>query len=138
MDRQELRLVFERGDLTLFDWVPTRARVHAVVDERQTRALCDLFPGAQLDVAACYAGPDRDCRGRGKAIDAYQVIDLSWGDGQAKSPLYGRLLRSMMADQVAWIWDRNQQRVVTEANGRDSLAMACAADGLAHAGGVGQ
>ena len=35
MDRQELRLVFERGDLTLFDWVPTRARVHAVVDERQ-------------------------------------------------------------------------------------------------------
>ena len=25
MDRQELRLVFERGDVTLFDWVPTRA-----------------------------------------------------------------------------------------------------------------
>ena len=29
MDRQELRLVFERGDVTLFDWVPTRARIHA-------------------------------------------------------------------------------------------------------------
>ena len=24
MDRQELRLVFERGDVTLYDWVPTR------------------------------------------------------------------------------------------------------------------
>jgi predicted dehydrogenase len=36
MDRQELRIVFERGDVTLFDWVPTRAHVHAVVDERQT------------------------------------------------------------------------------------------------------
>src|SRR5688500_20271866 len=56
MDRQELRLVFERGDVTLHDWVPTRVRIHALADERQTRALCDLFPGARLDVAASYGG----------------------------------------------------------------------------------
>jgi predicted dehydrogenase len=136
MDRQELRLVFERGDVTLFDWVPTRARVHALVDERQTRALCDLFPGARLDVAASYGGNDRACRGRGKAIDGYQIIDLSLGDGQAKSPLYGRLLRSVMADQVAWIRDRTHTRVVTEANGRDSLATACEADALARRTGA--
>jgi len=61
MDRQELRLVFERGDVTLSDWVPTRARIHAVADERQTRDLCDLFPGARLDVAVSYAGKDRAC-----------------------------------------------------------------------------
>ena len=73
MDRQELRLVFERGDVTLYDWVPTRARIHALVDERQTRDLCDLFPGARLDVAASYGGKDRACRGRGKEIDAYQI-----------------------------------------------------------------
>ncbi len=132
MDRQELRLVFERGDLTLYDWVPTRARIHAIVDERQTRELCDLFPGARLDVIASYGGKDRACRGRGKAIDAYQIIDLSFGDGRDKSPLYGQLLRSMMEDQAAWIRDRNHQRVVTEANGRDSLAVACEADALAH------
>jgi predicted dehydrogenase len=132
MDRQELRLVFERGDVTLFDWVPTRARIHALVDERQTRALCDLFPGARLDVAASYGGTDRACRGRGAQIDAYQLIDLSFGDGQAKSPLYGRLLRSMMEDQLAWFRDRSHRRVVTEVNGRDSLALACAADALAH------
>src|SRR4030095_10149055 len=101
----------------------TRVRVHALVDERQTRELCDLFPGARLDVVTSYGGPDRACRGRGKAIDAYQVIDLSFGDGQAKSPLYSRLLRAMMADQVAWVRDRGHARVVTEANGRDSLAM---------------
>ena len=79
MDRQEIRLVFERGDVTLFDWVPTRARVHALVDERQTRELCDLFPGARLDVAASYGGPDRVCRGRGRGIDAYQVIEVRPG-----------------------------------------------------------
>src|SRR5438552_6678734 len=127
MDRQELRLVFERGDAILSDWVPIRVRIHALVDERQTRELCDLFPGARLDVAASYGGTHRACRGRGAAIDAYQLIDLSFGDGQAKSPLYGRLLRAMMADQVAWIRDRTHRRVVTEANGRDSPATACAA-----------
>jgi predicted dehydrogenase len=132
MDRQELRLVFERGDATLHDWVPTRVRIHAMLDERQTRDLGDLFPGARLDVIASYGGKDRACRGRGKDIDAYQTIELSCGDGQEKSRLYSRLLRSMMEDQVAWIRDRNHRRVVTEANGRDSLATACEADALAH------
>jgi predicted dehydrogenase len=135
MDRQELRLVFERGELTLFDWVPTRVRIHAVVDEKQTRELVDLFPGAGIDVDASYGGKDRACRGRGKAIDAYQVIDLTAGGGQAKSPLYSRLLRSMMQDQVAWIRDRTHKRIVTETNGRDSLALACEADALAHRAG---
>src|SRR5947208_10316178 len=132
MDRQELRLVFERGDVTLHDWVPTRARIHALLDERQTRDLCDLFPGARLDVAASYGGNDRACRGRGKEIDAWQIIDLSWGDGQAKSPLYGQLLRAMMEDQATWIRNRNHQRDVTDANGRDSLALACDAAAPAH------
>jgi predicted dehydrogenase len=138
MDRQELRLVFERGDVTLYDWVPTRARIHAVVDEGQTRDLYDLFPGARLDVLASYGGKDRACRGRDKLIDAYQAIELAYGDGQAKSPLYSQLLRSLMADQAAWIRDRSHRRVVTEANGRDSLAMACQADALAHQAGADQ
>ena len=138
MDRQELRLVFERGEVTLYDWVPTRARIYAVADERQTRDLCDLFPGARLDVVASYGGGDRSCRGRGKEIDAYQVIDLTYGEGRAKSPLYGQLLRSMMEDQVAWIRDRSHRRIITEDNGRDSLAMACDADALAHRRGAGR
>lgn len=138
MDRQELRLVFERGDLTLHDWVPTRARIFAVVDERQTRDLCDLFPGARLDVTTTYSPKDRACRGRGKEVDVFQMVDLSFGDGQEKLRIYCRLLRSLMEDQAAWIRDRAHKRVVTEANGRDSLATACEADALAHREGTQQ
>src|SRR5262245_42188346 len=36
MDRQELRLVFERGDVTLAEWIPVRVNIHALVDEAQT------------------------------------------------------------------------------------------------------
>ena len=130
MDRQELRLVFERGDVTLFDWVPTRVRIHAIVDEAQTRALCDLFPGARLDVAASYSPKDRACQARDKHLDIYQMIELSWGDGTNKSHRYGELLRAFMTDQIAWIRDHSHARKITEDNGRDSLAVACArADG---------
>ncbi len=82
MDRQELRLVFERGDVTLYDWVPTRVRIHAIADEAQTRTLCDFFPGARLDVSASYAPKDRACQGRHKTLDVYQMIELSWGMGR--------------------------------------------------------
>ena len=130
--------MFERGDVTLHDWVPTRVGINAMVDERQTRELCELFPGARLDVVASYSGKDRVCPGRGKTFDAAQTVSITAGDGQAKSPLYCRLLRAMMADQAAWVRDRGHSRVVTEANGRDSLAVACEADALAHPAGVGR
>ncbi len=113
MDRQELRLVFERGDVTLFEWVPTRARIRGLLDERRTRELCDLFPGGRLDVTVTYTGKDRAARGRGKDIDAYQLAELSWGDGRVKGHVYGDLLRALMADQVAWLRDRSHRRTVT-------------------------
>jgi predicted dehydrogenase len=132
MDRQALRLVFERGDVTLHEWIPTRVRLHAVVDEKQTRDLSELFPGARLDVTASYAAKDRACRGRGKELDAYQMIELASGDSTHKDHLYGELLRAMLTDQLAWIRDHSHQRRITEDNGRDALALACAADLLAH------
>ena len=81
MDRQELRLVFERGDVTLYDWVPTRVRVHAIADEAAHPRLCDLFPGARLTSRSAMPPKDRACHGRHKPIDVYQMIELSWGDG---------------------------------------------------------
>jgi predicted dehydrogenase len=131
MDRQEFRIAFELGDVTLYDWTPTRARVRALVDERRTRELCAAFPGARLDVAASYGGQERRCRGRGKAIDAAQLVEVEYGLGLNKSQVYCRLLRDFMRDQCAWIREPGRPRKVTEANGRDSLAAACEADALA-------
>ena len=68
-----------------------------------------------------------------ETYDASQIIDVSYEAAGGKSALYCGLLRAMMADQVAWIRDRGHQRVVTEANGLESLRMASAADSLAHA-----
>lgn len=133
LDRQEMRLVFERGDVTLYEWIPSRVRIHAIADEADTRTLCELFPGARLDVTAVYAGKERACMGRHKPLDVYQMIELHWGEGQQKMHRYGELLRAFLADQLAWIRDRTHQRRITEQNGRQSLRMAIQADRMARA-----
>jgi predicted dehydrogenase len=132
MDRQEMRLVFERGDVRLEEWVPTRATIHAVLDEANTRVLCELFPGAQLDVVASYGRKDRACIGRHKPLDIYQTAVLRYGQGQPKMPQYGELVRALFIDQLAWIEDRRHVRRLTEQNARDALAAAIEADELAH------
>ena len=132
LDRQELRLVFERGEVTMFDWVPSKLRIHAAVNEAQAEALCDLFPGARLDVTAEYVGGDRSCRGRHKSLDVCQLIEMSYGEGRVKMDAYCESLRALLADQLAWIRDRSHRRRLTEDNGRDSLVMAVEATRLAH------
>jgi predicted dehydrogenase len=131
MDRQEFRLLFERGDLTLEEWVPIRARIRAVADEHGTRRLMELFPGARLDVGAVYGGRDREASGRHKPLDLYQKINLTYDPGVEKLHSYGVLLREMLRDQIDWISDYNHTRKVTEKNGRDSLALAVQATCLA-------
>jgi hypothetical protein len=132
MDRQELRLIFERGDVLLSGWVPTHARVHAIADEADTRQVVDLFPGGRVDALMAYSPKDRICAGHGKTYDVYQEFELHWGDWRQKSQTYCELLRGLMTDQVAWIRDRGHVRKTTETNGRDSVAVAVAADHLAH------
>lgn len=134
LDRQEFRLVFERGDVSLYEWVPCRVRIHAVADEKNTRELCELFPGARLDVSAVYSPKDRVCSGRHKTLDVYQSLEMAYGEGESKMHRYGQLLRALLADQVAWIRDHSHQRRITEENGRASLALAIEATRMASAG----
>lgn len=131
LDRQEFRLLFEHGDLTLEEWVPTRVRIRAAVNEAQTCTLMQLFPGARLDVLKTYGGRDRLARGRHKDLDISQQIDLHHAAGDDKMRLYCELLRALFTDQLAWLRDRSHKRKVTGQNGRDSLAMAEVARGFA-------
>src|SRR5205085_754799 len=75
MDRQELRLFFERGDVTLEEWVPVRLRIRAIADEKQTRELMELVPTPRLEVTSWYRGKERGARGRGQTLDVYQKVE---------------------------------------------------------------
>lgn len=127
LDRQHFRLLFERGEIDLFEWIPVRAVVRGIVNEAETRELMEILPGSRLDALATYGGDARHAVGRHKQIDVYQSIELRNGSDADKMKRYCELLRAMFRDQLAWVFDRTHQRVITERNGRDSLAMASTA-----------
>jgi predicted dehydrogenase len=132
MDRQELRLLFERGDVTLQEWIPTQAVIRTALDEASTRTLASIFPRARIDVESLYPPSERALSARHKSYEAYQRITLTSAPA-TKMTVYGDLLRAMLVDQLAFLADPAHTRVITEDNGRESLRMSVQATQLAAA-----
>jgi len=127
-DRQELRLLFERGDVTLYEWVPVRAEINALVNEEQQEQLVNLFPGAEMTVIEKYHGADRSCRGNFKEYEVDARIKLEYGKNARKENIYRQILRDMLNDQLKWINDPGHKRIITGKNGVNSLKMAWEAE----------
>lgn len=133
LDRQEIRLVFERGEIRLEEWIPTRLHLLALADEATTRRLTEILPDARMRVNVSYGPADRTCRGRFKTIDAFQMLELHVGEAQLKLHRYGDLLQALLEDQLRWLEDRHHRRRVDEENGLRSLEYALQARTLAEA-----
>jgi len=118
LDRQEMRLVFERGDVTLRGWIPTVVEVHAVATEDHAQRLREVFPGAALQTTVSYGGEERFCLGRSRALEVDGMIELRAGRAEDKMERYGELLRALLADQVAWVRDAGHRRRVTAEHAR--------------------
>ena len=134
MDRQEMRLLFERGDVTLREWVPTGARIDCLADRATLERLAALLPGSETSALAEYSGEERLCSGRHKRLEADGRYQVRLSTGMSKDELYGHVLRELMADQVAAARDPNHRRRVTETDGVNSLHMAVEATMLARGG----
>jgi predicted dehydrogenase len=133
MDRQEMRLVFERGELRLFDWVPTHGELRAVLDDEATAAVAGLLPQATTRVVERYDGAARQVRGRFRPFEASALVEIRFDLGKDKLGIYGDVVADLAADQIAWIRDPSHRRRLTEAEGVASVAMACTADRMAWA-----
>jgi len=134
LDRQEMRLVFERGELRLFDWVPTRGTLRALVDDETTAALAAMLPGALVRTAERIAGGPRRVRGRFHDWEATAVTEIDFAAGD-KMTVYAEAVRDLAADQIARIRDPARVRRLTEADCVAAVALACEADRLALAAG---
>jgi predicted dehydrogenase len=135
MDRQEMRLVFERGELRLFDWVPTHGELRALLDETAAAQLATLLPAASVRTIERFEGESRHVRGRFHSFDVTGLAEMSFTVGKDKLAIYGDVVSDLAADQIAWIRDPAHRRRLTEAEGVASVAMACDADRMALAAG---
>jgi predicted dehydrogenase len=131
LDRQELRILFEKADITLHEWIPFKLVINGLVNEQETKYLMDLFPGSNLKIAEFYASHHRQVGYRHKLSDVYQLINIRYGFDKVKMNVYGELVFDMFKDQIEYIRNPEHNRVITEENGYNSLEYAVQAAELA-------
>ena len=128
LDRQEIRLVFERGELTLRGWVADRMEMTALVEERGRAALEAIFPCARVELVEDLGG--RLVRRRWREESMGQLLRLEWAAGGGRDEVYGDALRGLMADLAAAVHEGRAPLTSAEA-GRDALLLALEAERLA-------
>ena len=132
MDRQEMRLLFERGTVRLFEWVPTQIEIDCIATEETMEAVKALLQRIEkADAVETYSGSDRDVTSRHKSYEVDGRYLIRADVDMTKPELYGHVLRGLLSDQLAAISDPGHTRRVTEDNGLTSLEMAAAATELA-------
>lgn len=140
LDRQEMRLQFERGDITLYEWVPVKIRLHGLLNYEQIEKLKFIFPGCSISEYG-RQNPDSDYSsisivespsqttnqktlGRFKKVVFDRLITLEYGNSEEKQHRYELLLISMIKDQWNWMLDNSIIRVIDDTNAVESLRMA--------------
>ena len=122
LDRQELRLQFDRGDITLYEWVPVKIRMHGLFTKAQFSKISELFPTAHIEVHG--TGDGQHVKGKFRDIQYDALMTVTAGDIADKMERYDQLVTSMLTDQWAWIQDPSHSRVIDDTNAVDSVRIA--------------
>ena len=131
LDRQELRLQFDRGDITLYEWVPVKIRLHGLLTYEQVDKLMQLLPGAVIEMQSDPALQELHVRGKFKDIAYNSLVTITAGDIADKMDRYEQLVISMISDQWAWILDAKHKRCIDDTNAVESLRIAEEATNMA-------
>lgn len=123
LDRQELRLQFDHGDITLYEWVPVKIRMHGLFTSTQIEDIYTVFPGAIIDIISEDVN-SRKVRGKFQDIEFNTKATITSGNTDDKMERYEQLMISMISDQWNWIKDRSHVRVIDERNAVESLRIA--------------
>ncbi len=130
LDRQELRLLFERGEITLFEWVPVKMKVHGLVQINELKKLEAMTKTPATVLPSAEKRAWKQAKGRGKNIKFDKYIVLDFENPVGKTELYQQMLTAMLSDQWSWILNPKHSRVIDGKNGVESLRVAVDATGI--------
>ena len=124
LDRQEIRLLFEHGEITLYEWVPVKMKLHGLVKDTQLTYLREIVGDASVIYHHKTTQGNQTVTGRFAAINFDQEITMECGNTSYKQDRYRELLVSMLTDQWNWIKDPTHQRIIDDKNAVESLRTA--------------
>jgi predicted dehydrogenase len=131
LDRQEMRLLFERGEITLTGWVPVKMKLHGLLYEGQLEKLKVLLGAFS---AVHHSEPNtagKKAKARFAEMTYKDHITLEYENTLGKQNLYAQMLTDMINDQWNWIRDRKHVRIINGENAVLSTRMAEEATGIA-------
>jgi predicted dehydrogenase len=124
LDRQEMRLLFEHGEITLYEWVPVKIKLHGLVNDDELKSLKELIGEVDVIYHNKKQAGNRTVMGRFTEINFDNEITLECGHAADKQNRYQELLKSMLTDQWNWIKDHNHKRIIDGNNAVESLRTA--------------
>jgi len=127
LDRQEMRLEFERGEITLYEWVPVKMKLHGLLNAQQSKQLKEWLQNFSQTHHGEASEDLKKVRGRFKDIYFTEHVTIEYGSAADKQSRYEQLLADMLNDQWSWIRNKNHQRIIDASNAIQSLKMAEAA-----------
>ena len=123
LDRQELRLHFERGEITLYEWVPVKMKLHGLLQKKDIEKLFQMMPGLTILSNDNLQGNIK-VKGRFTDIIFDDHLTIEYGNKSEKQERYQQILTTMLQDQWDWIKDHEHVRVVDDINAVESTRMA--------------
>lgn len=124
LDRQEMRLLFEHGELTLYGWVPFKIKLHGLLSSGQLTKLKNLLPASSIVHHKDPGSAAHKVKAGFKDLDYEYHITLEYENMSGKQKLYAEMLKDMISDQWRWIKDRRHVRVIDGENAVLSTRMA--------------
>lgn len=124
MDRQEMKFLFELGEITLYEWVPTHMVVKGLLTDADILRLKSKFPDAEHEVIKNFEAGERNFTSQFKKRTADVLMKMEVGKDAIKLDIYKNLLKDMITDQFAWIKDHGHKRVITSENAYRSVLIA--------------
>jgi len=122
LDRQEIRLQFEKGEITLYEWVPVKMKLHGLFETSQVKKLYELLN--DFSIFHHTETTKKIVKGRFAEIRFDEHITIEYGNISDKQNRYKEILIAMLEDQCKWIRDRTHTRVIDDNNALESLRIA--------------
>ena len=123
LDRQEMRLLFEHGEITLYGWIPIKMKLHGLVTDKQLQYLQELTGKSKIVYSGDVQTKNKKVKGRFTKIIFDKEITIESGNAD-KQKTYQQLLINMLTDQWNWIRDRSHGRKIDGENAVASLRVA--------------
>jgi predicted dehydrogenase len=124
LDRQEMRLLFEHGEITLYEWIPVKMKLHGLMTDQQFQYLKELTGESKIVYNGEVQTKNKKVTGRFTEIIFDKEITLEFSNAVNKEKTYELLLINMLTDQWNWIKDHSHKRKIDDSNAVISLCVA--------------